>query len=444
MQRRRPRSARGLRGSCGPLALGALIACGGSGGGSSGTSSSSCPAATSQPQSGYPASHAPFPQVTYQGGGLLASPEIVTVTFPGDTLAGPLQEFGDSLTRSCWWDAVRAGYCDPHGSSCVGQGTVPSTAHVELPMSPGPKYTDSIAGQSSTLQSFVQQQVAGGLLPPPDANTIYALYFPSNALIELDGQPSCRAFGGYHNTTTVTPPGGKPAAVPYVVVPRCTDQTFLSLFGSQLDEATFAASHELTEAAADPNAGLMRIGFYLPQSLDSVPWNAVGGGEVGDLCVDYVGEAQGHPTDQATAVTSSGSYTVQRIWSNAAAKAGGDPCVPAIAGDTYFNVAISEGNGTVTLPVGGSATFEADAFSTGPMSWKVVGQDLASLTGQAPVVEVSISASTVTNGDKVMVTVKLMSAPGTLRGSNVAGEPYLLISQSGTTYHLWPGVVLAN
>ena len=92
----------------------------------------------------------------------------------------------------------------------------------------------------------------------------------------------------------------------------------------------------------------------------------LGGGEVGDLCAQEPGAFTQFPEL---------AYTVQRTWSNAAAMASHDPCVPALANEVYFN-AVPELNDTITIggmftmlgvqiPVGQTKTIDLDLFSDG-------------------------------------------------------------------------------
>lgn len=385
---------------------------------------------------GYPAMHSPMPQITYQGGGVLQNPAVVTVTFPGDALAQQLEAFGDDVMQTCWWDAVRAGYCENNGMNCVGLGGAAKKPHVELTSAPASSYTDSSTGGASTLQQYIQQQVSSGAFPAPDANTIYALYFPASTSITLDGIQSCNqngGFAGYHNTTTVTPPGGSNTTVSYAVIPRCS---------TAIADTTFAASHELSEASTDPHVGLNQIGYYTPlQSGDDLPWRLLlGGGEVGDLCVDFTGANQDH----TTATLGSNSWTVQRIWSNANAASGLDPCVPVPAGDVYFNLAPAAGNGTLQMTVGQTKTFTATAFSSGPLNpWLVEAVDYEQLMGKTPIVQASLSATSAKNGDAITVTVTLASQPPALPGTNFPAEPYFLVSATNKNgpLHIWPLLV---
>jgi hypothetical protein len=399
---------------------------------------------TTGPGSSFGAAHAALPLLVEQGVSVLQAPKIVTVTFPGDTNAAQLEAFGATVTNNSWWDTVRKGFCDPGSTtSCLGDG--PTGTKVELTTAPGASYTDSSTGQTpSSLQAFIQGLIPSAI-PQPDAQTILVFYFPSTTTITLDGQASCSVFGGYHNSMVV---GGTRFA--YAVVNECPPMTGTTR--TALEETTFEASHEILEAATDPaqiltaNGG-EQVGYYLNLNDPSIlPWNAVAGGEAGDLCLDFLGLGQDATTE--------GGFTVQRIWSNAAAAAGGDPCVPGVA-DTYFNVAPE--TWLLTTDVGGSPTFTADAFSSAATpDWTVIGYDLnaTSATNLSPYLAITLNgakSATVKNGDKVAVSVTLKQDPSNLSNYNgTLGAVGLLVSFNGTdpkaatVGHFWPFLVTSH
>jgi hypothetical protein len=392
---------------------------------------------------GYPAAHGPFPVVSYQGGGLIMAPEVVTITFQGDTLAPQLEQFTDDILQTCWWDEVRAPFCSGTSGTtgCIQRGTPANTVdHVELTTPAAASYTDA------QIQALIQQGVAAGTMPPPNANRIYTVFIPQTSSVSDQGLgSSCQSFGGYHSNTSVSAQGGTSSNVPYAVVAECAPQGFPSLF----DETTFYASHEITEASTDPYPMSGQLGFVLNENNeDDFAWNfAPGGGdEVGDLCVDLIGQGQGNPHDRYTATGAHGSYMVQRIWNPTAAAAGGDPCGPIGPDDApYFNLAIPQGSGVHTVAVGSSVTFPVTAFSTGPVtSWLVAGYDWASVyQGQPSTLTITPSQTTVTNGDQIMVTVTLNSMPPEI-ANGVNGAVFVLLSQSGSTLHTWSGLIVAN
>src|ERR1019366_9991862 len=106
--------------------------------------------------------------------------------------------------------------------------------------------------------------------------------------------------------------------------------------------------------------------------------------------------------------------------SNARAAANQDPCLPPQAGAMYFNVAPRQS--FFVLPVGGSATFEADAFSLAPMSdWTLLPQDWSDSTTSYLSFSIDGATSTeagpvvqVNDGATVRITVTLTKDPGAL------------------------------
>src|SRR5262249_30550608 len=68
------------------------------------------------------------------------------------------------------------------------------------------------------IQATLDKAFTAGTLPPPDENTIYAIYFPSSVSISLDGNgTSCLSFGAYHESTIET---ARHNAF-YLVMPDC-------------------------------------------------------------------------------------------------------------------------------------------------------------------------------------------------------------------------------
>jgi hypothetical protein len=390
--------------------------------------------------------HLALPQVVYQGGGLLAAPKIVSVTFSGDPLASELQAFGESVTSSAWWNAARTGYCVANGGTCVGDG---SSAMVELTTAAEANYTDSVNGGPSTFQQWLGSALSSGQLPAqgPGAisNTVYVVYLPATTTITLDGVASCSAigFGGYHSTWMAS--GSQ--IIPYAVVDECEPITspFPNVAANTLlQDMTLDASHEILEASTDPTPP---TGFALDgTNPDNWGWiDVTGGGEAADMCSDLLGLNQ----DQ----TSDGSFTVQRIWSNSQALARIDPCNPAPAGDVYFNAAPTRA--FFVLDVGASATFDVDAFSFGAVKdWTLLAQDWSDST-TTTYLTFSIEGGTqtqagpsiqVNDGSTVHVTVTLTQDPGALDTGEADGA---IVSVSGdpnspTSGHIWPFAVMST
>jgi len=153
---------------------------------------------------------------------------------------------------------------------------------------------------------------------------------------------------------------------------------------------------------------------------------------------------------------------VQRIWSNKAAKAGGDPCLPLPQGNVYFQsypkmndmLTISTRGATVMalgadIAVGQSKTVEVHLASSGPTSgpWAVRVFDTSS-TGNSSLTfafQECNGASTCTgeNGAVLHMTIKVVAAGR--RGY----EPFYMESKYFADaggpmegeYQLWAGLV---
>lgn len=350
-------------------------------------------------------SHAAFPLVDDLGGPILVSPKVVTITYDGDSQRGFVETMDDTLMTLPWWDAVRAGYC--RGQVCVGPGAPGSQIHLAAPAPTS--LTDSPTGGS--LRTLIQDDLTSGLLPAPDADTIYAFFFPATTSILVDGiAASCTGFGAYHASFEATI-AGQPVEVPYVVIPRCADST---------DFLSFVMSHELIETATDPvDRDPLLAGNAFSMVTDTVWPIFGGGGEVADLCIWPNGDDY---------FLSSGGYTVQRSWSNLAAQAGHDPCVPAPA-QPYF--AVAPVMDAVPLAVGAATTLELDGFADGAVpDWDVAVTDVsADNGGTANAVTFSLDQATAHDGARLQLDLT----------RNLDGTAYLMIdSTSGTTIHRWP------
>jgi hypothetical protein len=362
----------------------------------------------------YPTAHTPMPLVDWNGGRVMTAPKIVTVTFGSDTQRGQLEQLGDTLTSSAWWDAVSSGYCA--GTKCIGKGS--GGGHVNIPTTGlATSFTDSSQGQASSIQEYLQARIADGTLPQPTEETLYVVYLPAAVSITLDGASSCREFGGYHNTLTYTPEAGAAIPVPYAIVPRCDSTTTTT---------TIAASHEIIEAATDPDVGNTNVAYYMVNEA----W-AFAGGEVGDLCVDFTGGG--------TDTVLEGAFTVQRSWSNTEAKAGHDPCVPAPANDVFFGAAPAAAQQKVVLAAGKSVVIDVTAFSNGPMAdFTLSAVDFGLFTTGSSHLSFSFDKTTVHNGSKVQLTVTMKTAPP--RGSAFYG----IVATSGKKKHFWPAAVVTR
>jgi hypothetical protein len=406
---------------------------GSSSGGSSGSSGGSTDSGTeSGPASDGPfaiANHLPFPLLVYQDGPIMTAPKVVSITFPNDPNTSTYDQLGQNIASSSYWDTVRVGYCESNGSTCIGDGP----AGVSAPQTTAPAATITDA----QIQTWLQTAITSNAVPAPDAtmpvsNTLYVIYYPMSTVVnDGTGATSCQSFDGYHGAMTM---GSQ--QIPYAVVDECD-------YGSTaatLSATTETTAHEVFEAASDPGNP---AAYYLDLSdPNTYGWNDVLGGEAADLCVDIFGLGGDATTD--------GSITVQRIWSNAFAKAGGDPCNPLQSPDVYYNVSPSQA--VYVLNVGGSVTFDAAAFSTAPTSdWSLVAQDWTDPTTQYLSFSIQGGTNTdagpvvmVNNGSTPKITMTLLADPGPSANAEADG---VLLSVRGdpnnpTADNIWPFIVI--
>jgi hypothetical protein len=113
-------------------------------------------------------------------------------------------------------------------------------------------------------------------------------------------------------------------------------------------------SHEVIEAASDPGGASFTWGFTPESPSTSTVWQSIapsGDVEAADPCQgSLIWEDGGN-----------GAFPYQRIWSNSAVDAGGDPCLPALA-VPYYNVVLdqewfaTDGGSALEIPLTGWST----------------------------------------------------------------------------------------
>jgi hypothetical protein len=399
------------------------------------------------PSTTYPAPHMAPPQVVNSvsnPGPVLVSPRIVPIFFSNEdpTYLAELEDFVSKVGATKYWAAATAEY---------GVGPATATAPIVLDEAAPATIDDNMAPAGSpagtwTIQSWLADKLSGQTsdagadggvepaFPVNDANTVYVLHYPAGTTVTAGGQASCTAFGGYHDNFTI-PNSGFPVA--YAVVPRCA--SFGAISG--IDAVTGPESHELVEAVTDPYPS-SNTPAYSGIDDNHIYWSRIlGGGEVGDMCAQFSNVFTKFPELD---------YTVQRTWSDKAALAGHDPCVPPLAGEVYFNTAplLTDVISTtylgmpvktlgVTIPVGMTKTIELDLFSDAATSgpWTIDAKDAQAAFGGTALLDVSLDRTTGVNGDKIhlTITVKTAGKHGT--------ESFLVHSTLGSEDNLWFGLV---
>lgn len=356
----------------------------------------------------FPAPHPPPPKVISYGGTVIASPKVVPIFFANDAMQTSLESFLSKLAASSYWGATTKEY---------GVGAISIDKSIDAGPAPASITDDDIKAWLATQSDGTHPG-----WPKADANTIFAIFYPSTTAIDVHGKKSCNYFDGYHLEGQAK--DGTPLV--YAVLSRCAD----------LDGVTVAASHELIEASTDPHYDSGPA--FASTDRDHFIWTLATAGEVGDMC-DFEPQANQRLV---------GNFMVERIWSNIAAMAGHDPCVPALA-DPYFaavgdfkeSVAITSGSNKTTtkgikVPVGETRTLDVDLFSDAPTDpFNVEAFDGTVLFGGSAELDLTLDAAMGQNGDVLHLTIKALKA------GPYGGSMLVLRAKNGSTSHITLGFV---
>ena len=385
----------------------------------------------STPPVTYPAFAPDMPQLQGKPSAVLKNPVVVTINWPSSTAIDRLEQFGDKLGASNYWKAVVSEYG-------VGPTTSGPDNHVQV-------FGEPIAKTMTTDEAatFVAKHVSdpAAKWPKPTPGTIYVVYLPQLTKLLFGADSACDlGVLGYHSTTTAD----DGTQVYYAIIPTCP----FNPEGIGSDGLTATASHEIGEAVTDPSPGDGYDGFG-PNHLAWDMWNEFNS-ENGDACEEYL------DTSFYTETEPGFDFSVQRLWSNASAAAGHDPCVPAPKGPYFNAVPLDQQPITIdlhtlggssrtktrgyTVAVGETKTFDIQLFSDAPMSnWTVDvvqgGNPLFPGSGPGGSATGEIQGTTKGhNGDKMTVSVTVD------RASPAKFELLTIVSTSAdeTIKHYYP------
>jgi hypothetical protein len=379
-----------------------------------GSSSGSGDDSGGSPDAGYPAFTPEMPVLQNAKGATLTAPKIVTVTWPSDTNQASLQDFDDRVGASSYWKSALAEYG-------IGPASSGSSNHVVVQTPPPATWA------AADIDKWAQQQAGNPSTsgwPAPDAQTVYMVFIPSNINV-TDVDPTnktvdaCTLEEGYHTTLTA---GSNPNGVAYALaLEHCSIEYGTDVLG----DATETAAHELAEAATDPfsDAAGNSSGWagFDKAHLGWELWNQWQD-EVADACQFFDEAYYKEGADLP--------YMVQRLWSNASAMAGHDPCVPLPAapynnvsplGLEDVSVTAVDANGKVSpLPTKGwhiapgqTAKVQVGFYSDAPTAaWSVQAIEGDCCTQPwTNVLTVSPSTFTGQNGDTVELSITANKAP---------------------------------
>lgn len=374
-------------------------------GGQAGTSfalSSAMASGVSVYCSSYPAFTPTLPQVSAPAGTtarVLSSPVVTPVFYADDPVAAQSQQlaFLQVLVQSSLWRTLQQ----------YGVGNAAVRPPVVLSTNAGSPYTLAQAVNDVATHAAAW---AGGTLTPQQ---FFVLYVPHGTVLDVAGAAA------YHSDTYVNG-----TLVSFAVVP---------LPASAQDQ--IATEHELLEGSADPDGS---SGYSTVP--DAALWSLLSRNsstEIGDMCELYT-----------TSESDLAGYVLQPIWSNAAAAALADPCVPQADMSMFGAVpslpaTLSGAQGQVpgvVVPPGSSVTVPVRLFATTPaVGIEYVSADMAgyySSAANASGWSLHLDKSSGLNGQTLDLTI---TAPATAAPGLFVFE--LIAADTSGRIQRWPGAV---
>lgn len=345
------------------------------------------------------APHPPFPILPRRGGSQIDAPRLVIVVATGEPLASSLFDFGDALLASTWLGETASEY----GFAAPASAT---SLHVT-----GPAMPASVG--LGALRQYVADLAAAQPELAPDGHTIYAVFYPPGTSFPND----CGFVGEHWALSAGAPVGVSTDGIAFIQ--RCG----FASGDTELDNLTEIASHEIVETISDarpptgyamPSVHTMVSGGLPPWSISA--WSYFQGGSVenADLC-------EGSRYHE-------GGFVYQRSWSLAAAAAGGDPCVPALAEPYYSASAASD---WITVPAGTTTMVPITGWATGPRGdWSVTvmrtnwAGDLGASFGATNTVRIH-------DGQVQMLSISAPMIPGQFAVFRLRSSPNGYVATSG-------------
>lgn len=351
----------------------------------------------------YPAPHPPVRQLTSYGGPVLARPRVVPLFYGDDSDRAKVEATLAKLPGSAYWKGLEE----------YGVGDVKIAPSVT--MAPAAPSTFSVADIESTIAASLAKPENAAAAP--DRTQIYVIFFPRQTrLLQPDGSAFCNYGGGYHESSR-----GRAVDFAYAVVPHC--------FPS-FDELMVTTTHELIEAATDPYP------LVTPAWSGADVGHAGFRGEVADLC-DFGGKngESGAPLF---------GTRVERMFSNARAKKGHDPCFPELGipyflaaptpTDTLqvFDVSFPPASGRgVIVPVGKKKTIDLTLYSDREIpAWTVTTFVLRGVTNEvSSALSATVDRPTGKNGETLRLTLS--------RTASSAGSGDVVLIRSSSATETW-------
>ena len=306
----------------------------------------------------FPAYPLTLPKLNHYGK-VIAKPRIVAITFSDDPLEATLDDFNAKASGSTWWSGLTE-----YGVSAFTAVPVHLTTAAPAAVSEA-----DIGAWLKTLFDGTHPEV-----PAHDANTLYAIFYPKSTTITLDQGDACAqgvlgfpgAVSVMYNSYVVT--------VPYAVSARCDDTADLFT----LHTGALYVDGVVGPGWRDPNNSNASASALCPIIT---PWST----KVSDL-----------------------PYSVPRYWSNAAAAAFQDPCVPAPAGPFAAAQALpAETN--LPFKVGKPRVVDVNVSSSAPTQPLTIEAKVR-FAKDASTVTLALDRNQAVNGDKLKLTITALKA----------------------------------
>ena len=374
------------------------------------------------------------PQVVLQSpnGVAIAAPKVQLIGYAQDSNLPTISSFLQELVASGTWAQQTSEY---------GVGPFNVLPAISIAGTP-PTTLDDNSGNVTPFERTLATNLTGAnpAWGAADPNTIYLFLLPQGTQINSGGL-CCDPNSGYFGYHWEAPVGS--TSVAYAVVCNCPNFVVPPL--TALDDLTTTVSHELAESATNP---FVNSAPAFGQEDDAHHIWELGsfGGEVADMCQN---------NSDSNYLPPGATYMVQRSWSNAAAAAGTDPCVPVPANGPYFNAypVLTDtinlggqyyGQSTPTqgvqIPVGQTKTIDVRLHSDGPTSgpWTVDVMDLSYYMGtlSQPATTLSLDRTSGVDGDVLHLTITVHRAD-----PYFGGEGFVLSSTLNGQNNLWYGAI---
>jgi hypothetical protein len=199
--------------------------------------------------------------VTYQGGALLQHIDVQGLYYGSDWYTN------SNYNQQC-------GYLEGFLKNFVQSSELTTLANDGYGVSTG-TYNPGMISLANINKSFyltdasikttIQGYINNGVLKSPNSNTCYVFFVEDNVAVKNGNATSQANFAGYHGAFTGYTASHQLTAIHYAVV-----TTPYGIIGNAsnnpnlaaINEMTVAASHEMIEAATDPNVGYSTLGWY--------------------------------------------------------------------------------------------------------------------------------------------------------------------------------------